>query len=114
FRWGEEGKWNLLEKCGADQAETEAELSCINSKDTIVEVAFPHFTPGEDEMLLRNIPVRKLKLASGEEALVCSVFDLQVAQYGIDRGLGDNLATGYDDDSVPYTPAWAEKITGVK
>ena len=27
FRWGEDGKWNLLEKAGADQAETEAELT---------------------------------------------------------------------------------------
>ncbi|MEN8179544.1 MAG: nitrate reductase subunit alpha [Pseudomonadota bacterium] len=114
FRWGEEGKWNLLEKSGSDQAGIEAELSCIDSKDDVVAVDFPHFTPGEGDTLTRNIPVRKLKLASGEEVLVCSVFDLQVAQYGIDRGLGDNLATSYDDESVPYTPAWGEKITGIK
>ena len=50
----------------------------------------------------------------GEEVLVTSVFDLQVAQYGIDRGLGDNLATSYDDETVPYTPAWGAKITGIK
>ncbi|MCU7858586.1 MAG: nitrate reductase subunit alpha, partial [Candidatus Thiodiazotropha sp. (ex Lucinoma kastoroae)] len=53
-------------------------------------------------------------LASGNTVMVTSVFDLQVAQYGIDRGLGDNLASSYDDESVPYTPAWAEKVTGVK
>jgi nitrate reductase / nitrite oxidoreductase, alpha subunit len=41
------------------------------------------------------------------------VFDLQVAQYGIDRGLGDDTPKSYDDDR-PYTPAWAESITGVK
>jgi nitrate reductase alpha subunit len=41
------------------------------------------------------------------------VFDLFVANYGIDRGLGGgNVASSYDDN-VPYTPAWAEKITGV-
>ncbi|MEA3277878.1 MAG: nitrate reductase subunit alpha [Pseudomonadota bacterium] len=114
FRWGEEGKWNLLEKNAADQSEIEAELSCIDGRDDVVPVAFPHFTPGEDDVLMRNIPVRKLKLASGEEVMVAPVFDLQVAQYGIDRGLGDNLATSYDDESVPYTPAWAEKVTGVK
>ena len=90
FRWGEEGKWNLLEKSGTDQAEIEAELSCIDSKDDVVAVDFPHFAPDENDTLTRNIPARKLKLASGEDALVCSVFDMQVAQYGIDRGLGDD------------------------
>ncbi|MEW8692765.1 MAG: nitrate reductase subunit alpha, partial [Candidatus Thiodiazotropha endolucinida] len=114
FRWGEEGKWNLLEKNAKDQSAIEAELSCIDNHDAVVTVAFPHFTQGEDSVQLRNIPVRKLKLADGEEVYVCSVFDLQVAQYGIDRGLGDNLATSYDDANVPYTPAWAEKVTGVK
>ncbi len=114
FRWGEEGKWNLLAKNASDQSDIEAELSCIDNKDDVVEVAFPHFNPDDGDTLVRNIPVRKLKLASGEDALVCSVFDLQVSQYGIDRGLGDNLATSYDDETVPYTPAWGEKVTGVK
>jgi nitrate reductase alpha subunit len=61
------------------------------------------------------VPVRKLKLATGEECFVTSVFDLQVAQYGIDRGLGGgNVAKSYDDANVAYTPAWAAKVTGVK
>ena len=38
-------------------------------------------------MLLRNVPVKKLQLAEGE-TLVASVFDLLLANYGIDRGLG--------------------------
>ncbi|MFV0662479.1 nitrate reductase subunit alpha [Denitromonas sp.] len=114
FRWGEDGKWNLLEKSGAG-AETELELSCIDNRDDVVSVGFPHFTPGEPALLWKNVPVRKLTLANGEEALVASVFDLQVSQYGIDRGLGgDNVASSYDDDTVPYTPAWAAKYTGVK
>jgi nitrate reductase alpha subunit len=113
FRWGEEGKWNLLEKAG-DQ-DIEAELSCIEERDEIVPVGFPHFNPGEKALLYRNVPVRKLRLASGEEVLVASVFDLQVAHYGVDRGLGGaNVATSYEDPSVPYTPAWAAKVTGVK
>jgi nitrate reductase alpha subunit len=115
FRWGEDGKWNLLEKAGAGQAEIEAELSCIEQRDDVASVGFPHFTPGEAELLYRNVPVRKLKLASGEEVFVASVFDLQVAQYGIDRGLGGgNVAKSYDDAKVAYTPAWAARITGVK
>jgi nitrate reductase alpha subunit len=114
FRWGEEGRWNLLPKNAADHSDITPELSCIENRDAVVPVGFPHFTPGEDELLYRNVPVRRVKLASGEEVCVASVFDLQVAQYGIDRGLGGaNVADSYDDD-VPYTPAWAEKITGVK
>ena len=115
FRWGEEGKWNLLEQAGADQVETEAELTCIDSRDEVVSVGFPHFVPGEKELLYRNVPARRLKLASGEEVFVTSVFDMQIAQYGIDRGLGGgNVATSYDDANVAYTPAWAAKQTGVK
>lgn len=115
FRWGEDGKWNLLPKNAANQQEILAELTCIDSKDDVASVGFPHFTAGEPGLLYRNVPVRKLKLASGEEALVASVYDLQIAQYGIDRGLGgSNVSDSYDDDKVAYTPAWAEKVTGVK
>jgi nitrate reductase alpha subunit len=52
--------------------------------------------------------------AAGEarEALVATVFDLQVANYGVKRGLPGETAAGYDDNA-PYTPAWQEQITGV-
>jgi nitrate reductase alpha subunit len=46
------------------------------------------------------------------EALVATVFDLFVANYGVDRGWRRECRQSYDDDA-PYTPAWAEKITGV-
>ncbi|MDR2875236.1 MAG: nitrate reductase subunit alpha [Methylobacillus sp.] len=115
FRWGEEGRWNLLPKNAANQQEIQAELSCIAHRDDVVSVGFPHFNPDEDALLYRNVPVRRVKLAGGAEALVASVFDLQVAQYGIDRGLGGgNVAQSYADADVAYTPAWAEKVTGVK
>jgi len=115
FRWGEEGKWNTLPRNAVDQADIQAQLSCIDSRDAVVPVGFPHFQKGEPDLLHRNVPVRKVRLASGETALVASVFDLLVAQYGIDRGLGGaNVASSYDDASVAYTPAWAEKVTGVK
>lgn len=111
YRWGEEGKWNILEQAaGKDIVQ---ELSCIDNSDAVVDVTFPHFNPEEGDSLVRKIPARKLTLVDGKEVLVTSVCDLQIAQYGIDRGLGDNLATSYDDETVPYTPAWAAKITGV-
>jgi len=115
FRWGEEGKWNLLPKNAASQAEIRAELSSVSAHDAVVSVGFPHFQPGEDGLLYRNVPARKIKLADGSDAYVTSVFDMQVAQYGIDRGLGGgNVASSYDDANVAYTPAWASKVSGVK
>jgi nitrate reductase alpha subunit len=114
FRWGEDGKWNLLEKAAG--ADTKLELTCQGKAGTeVVAVGFPHFTPGEPNLLYRNVPARRVKLADGGEALVASVFDLLVAQYGVDRGLGgDNVAKDYGDANVAYTPAWAQKVTGVK
>ena len=48
------------------------------------------------------------------EHLVCTVFDLMLAQYGVARpGLPGDWPTGYDDADQPYTPAWQEPITGV-
>ncbi len=60
----------------------------------------------------RNVAAKKVMLKDGE-ALVATVYDLFLANYGIDRGLGgENVAKSYDDD-VPYTPAWQERVTGV-
>ncbi|MGH8570406.1 MAG: molybdopterin-dependent oxidoreductase, partial [Gammaproteobacteria bacterium] len=65
-------------------------------------------------ILTRRVPARKLIL-HGQETLVATVFDLQIAQYGVDRGLGGaHVAARYDDPDVAYTPAWAERVTGVK
>ncbi|HZD26911.1 MAG TPA: nitrate reductase subunit alpha, partial [Alphaproteobacteria bacterium] len=123
FRWGEQGKWNLEAK-DAEGNETELELSLIlaDHHDAVVEVGFPYFGnrqhdhfQGTDhaDVLLRRVPAKAVKLKDGE-ALVATVFDLFVANYGLDRGLGGgNVATSYDEN-VPYTPAWAERITGVK
>ena len=63
--------------------------------------------------MLRHLPVKKLKGADGP-LVVASVFDLFLGNYGVDRGVGGpNVARSFDDD-VPYTPAWQERITGVK
>src|SRR5690606_9669161 len=85
------------------------------------EVGFPYFGnrehdhfkgTGHASVLGRMVPARRVQLKDGE-ALAATVFDLFVANYGLDRGLGgDNVAMGLDED-VPYTPAWAERITGV-
>ena len=119
FRWGEEGKWSLEEHdrlrlsvldapAGAGRAET-------------VDVGFPYFGTykhdyyaGTDhpDVLVRKVPVARVSTREGE-TLVATVYDLMLANYGVDRGLGGgDMPASYDDD-VPYTPAWQEKITGV-
>ncbi len=115
FRWGEQGKWNLLEK-QSNGSDMKAELTCQGKAGTeVVSVGFPHFNADEPDLLYRNVPVRRLKLADGSDVFVASVYDLLIAQYGIDRGLGGgNVARDYSDASVAYTPAWAARVTGVK
>ena len=122
FRWGEDGRWNLEEKAG--RANTSLRLTQIleEHRDEVVGVDFPYFGGAatgpfvkceHPEVLTRNVPVRRIRTTEGE-VLVATVFDLFCANYGLDRGLGgDWVASDYDAD-VPYTPAWAEKITGVK
>ena len=126
FRWGESseqvGKWNIEQKDARDGRELRLQLSLLKSGDGTVQVGFPYFGGVVNKayrhtehaaIQQRQVPMRRLKLADGSEALVTTVFDLQAANYGIDRGLGgDNMASSYDED-MPYTPAWQEQITGV-
>ena len=121
FRWGDKGKWNLEEK-DAGGRDIRLRLSTLDAHDEAVPVAFPYFGNKQHDYFtgtdhadsqVRKVPAKRVKLADGSEVLVATVFDLFVANYGIDRGLGgDNVASSYDDD-VPYTPAWQERITGV-
>jgi nitrate reductase alpha subunit len=118
FRWGGEGKWNLeaKESRGAD-----VKLRLTQLGDAAAAVAFPYFggtaphdfaSTAHQDVLVRNVPVRHLELKDGQVP-VATVFDLLCANYGLDRGLGGaNAASSYDDD-LPFTPAWAEHVTGV-
>ncbi|MCZ4290751.1 nitrate reductase subunit alpha [Hoeflea alexandrii] len=123
FRWGEHGNWNLEEKAAGEPVKLRMSQILDTDHDAVVGVEFPYFggaaTNGFEvcdhpDVLTRNVPVRKIKLANGKTAMVATVFDLFCANYSLDRGLGGgNVASSYDDD-VPFTPAWAEKITGVR
>ena len=121
FRWGEKGKWNLEEKASGNQ-DTRLRLSLRRHQGWHWSpVGFPYFGNREHDhfagtdhpdVLKRNVPAKTLQLADGE-TIVASVFDLFLANYGVDRGFGgENIGKTYDD-LEPYTPAWAEKISGV-
>ena len=132
FRWGPEGradagKWNLEDKEALDDGAVKLKLSLLEGEQPhdIVDVALPYFAgratphfpanPQRGDVNRARVPAVRVRLGNeGDEryAVVATVFDLQAAQYGIDRGLGSG-AKSYDDDA-PYTPAWQEAITGVK
>ncbi|ODU62426.1 MAG: nitrate reductase subunit alpha, partial [Acetobacteraceae bacterium SCN 69-10] len=121
FRWGESGKWNIEEKDARDGHEVRLALTLAGREEAMASVAFPYFggsapatfhATDHAAMLHRNVPVRTVQTKDGP-VQVATVFDLMVANYGIDRGFGGgNVAASLDDD-IPYTPAWAEAVTGV-
>ncbi|AQP50144.1 nitrate reductase subunit alpha [Tessaracoccus flavescens] len=108
FRYNEsdEGQWNL------ELGEIKPALSLIDQADAdAVEVSLPCFEDprGEGSIIRRGVPARVV-----EGKLVTTVFDLMLAQYGVQReGLPGTWAQGYDDATVPYTPAWQAEITSV-
>ncbi len=121
FRWGEQGKWNTEQKDGKGR-EVRLGLTLKDRHDGIEAVSFPYFGGVHherftaavfDDVLERYVPVRHLQLADGKQWAVATVYDLLMAQYGVDRGFGGaNVAASFDDN-VPGTPAWQEAITGV-
>ncbi|MEJ2443166.1 MAG: nitrate reductase subunit alpha [Exilibacterium sp.] len=124
YRWGEKGKWNIEQRDGLSGKEVQLRLSLKDNNDEIVDVAFPYFGGQKHEydyfshtdhgpVQLRKVPVKRILLADGNEALVATVYDLTLANYGVDNGLGCNNCAASFHDNKPYTPAWQEKITGV-
>ena len=120
FRWGEQGKWNLEEK-KADGGDVKLRVGLKGAHDDVAEVLFPYFAGSaangfasteHPDTLMRRVPVKRLQLNDGE-TLVASVYDLFLANYGVDQGFGGEHMPKSYDDLEPYTPAWAEKITTV-
>lgn len=110
-RWDEEGKWNLLlidEKTGE---EIEPVLSFLGQEDKVVEVDLPYFDNEEHKLMQRAVPAKEI-IINGKKEYVTTVYDLMLANYGINRGIGGNVAKSYDEEA-PFTPAWQEKITGI-
>jgi nitrate reductase alpha subunit len=120
FRWGEQGKWNLEEK-RADGEKVRLRVGLKDAHDEVVEVLFPYFantasngfaSTDHPATLMRRVPAKRVLLKDGE-ALVASVYDIFLANYGVDQGFGgEHIASSYDD-LEPYTPAWAEAVTTV-
>lgn len=123
-RWENNGKWNLEWKDARDGSDFTPELSVFGRREAVADVKFPYYggTPyknphfnaeGSENVIVRKVPAVKVTTGEGEEILCTTVFDLMVAHYGIERGLGDEGCASSYDQMIPYTPAWQEAITGV-
>ncbi len=99
YRWGEKGKWNIQQREGAEGRETKLQLSLIG--EDISPVSFPHFAGddankhwvacAQEQVQVRNVPTRTIINADGEKLVVATVYDLMMANYGLDRGLGGRM-----------------------
>lgn len=122
-RYDGQKKWNLKWEDVRDGSAFKPQLSMNDDKEEYIEVAFPYFGGKEyknpyynatshEEVLKCKVPVRKYSTKEGD-VYCTTVYDLLLANYGVDRGFDDpNTAKNYSDN-VPYTPAWQEQITGV-
>lgn len=112
-RWEDNRQWNLTLKDEAGNPIDPA-LSVAAQQQT-VQIDFPVFNQRGNAISTRHLPVQRVTLKNGQQKLVTTVYDLMMSQYGIKRQPDDDLAaSGYDDANSVYTPAWQEKVTGVK
>ncbi|NOY15311.1 MAG: nitrate reductase subunit alpha, partial [Gammaproteobacteria bacterium] len=110
-RWDKEpGKWNMKLEDTVDNKPYDPALTFLNDNDDVLQTEFIEW--GLDKKSLRGVPVKKVKTTSGT-AVVTTVYDLIMAQYGVGRGLEGDYPADYTDKDASYTPAWQEIFTGV-
>lgn len=112
-RWEKDVKWNLqLEN--EDGTYVEPALSVEKHGAEWQKIHFPYFDQKGNGTFKRPIPAMKVQFADGTERLVATTYDVMLSQYGVNRIDSELEATGYDDVTSIYTPAWQESITNVK
>jgi nitrate reductase alpha subunit len=111
-RWGsEKGKWNLILKDAVDGKPIDPALTFLGVQNETVPLEIETFDA--PQMLTRKVPAKRLRTIDGKDVTVATVYDLLFAQYGVARGLEGDYPRDYEDAGHPYTPAWAEKHTGI-
>ena len=98
-RWDKEpGKWNMKLEDAVDDSSYDPVLTFLGDNDEVVQTEFDEW--GLDNKARRGVPVKRVQTATGETELVTTVYDLIMAQYGVNRGLeGD-----YPEDYTTKTP----------
>ncbi len=110
-RWDEkQGNWNLELKDGLDDSAINPALTFLDDGE-VVQVRFDDFS--NDKNQIRGVPTKLIETSDGTQVLVATVYDLMMAQYGVGRGLPGDYPQDYNDENMPYTPAWSEKYTGL-
>ncbi|MBT3983474.1 MAG: nitrate reductase subunit alpha [Bacteriovoracaceae bacterium] len=110
-RWQEkQGQWNLLLKDSIDGSDIKPVLTLKDSNDEVLNVDFVEFAT--EKHFARGVPVKHIETAEGKKTYT-TVYDLLMAQYGVNRGLGGDYPDSYDDTEHSYTPAWQERFTGI-
>jgi len=110
-RWDDvQGNWNMKLENSSDDAPYDPMLTFLSQHDDVIETRFVEW--GTDTIAMRGVPVRKVETSNGVE-LVTTVYDLMMAQYGVNRGLVGDYPADYEDKNAAYTPAWQEVFTGV-
>ncbi|MFQ5569604.1 MAG: nitrate reductase subunit alpha [Rhodothermales bacterium] len=110
-RWDtEQGKWNMKLEDAVTDEPYDPVLTLLNTGDSVHQVAFTEF--GLDVQRLRGVPVKYIETEE-DRIPVTTVYDLLMAQYGVDRGLSGDYPKDYADKDAAYTPAWQEIFTGV-
>jgi nitrate reductase / nitrite oxidoreductase, alpha subunit len=110
-RWEEKGgNWNMKHENSIDNSAYDPVLSLLKTKDEVLNVQFTEF--GLAKKASRGVPVKYIETSKGKVP-VTTVYDLVMAQYGVDRGLGGDYPKEYTEKEAAYTPAWQELFTGV-
>ena len=110
-RWDKTpGKWNMKLEDSADDSAYDPVLSFLNDHDDVLQAEFDEW--GLDNKARRGVPVKQIETTSGKVA-VTTVYDLIMAQYGVNRDLQGDYPEDYTDRDAAYTPAWQEVFTGV-
>lgn len=111
-RWDtSQGNWNLKYEHSIDNSAYDPLLTLVENYDEILQVEFIEF--GLNAKKLRGVPVKIIETVDGKKIAATTVYDLTMAQFGIDRNLGGDYPKDYYDKYSSYTPAWQEIFTGV-
>lgn len=110
-RWdSKKGNWNMNYKDPETDSDYTPLLSLLGKHDEVYQVNFTDFTV--EKKSLRGVPVRLIDTDTGKVP-VTTVYDLIMAQYGVNRKLDGDYPSSYNDKDSAYTPAWQEIFTGI-
>jgi nitrate reductase / nitrite oxidoreductase, alpha subunit len=114
-RWQDQhGQWNLKLEDARTGKPFDPSLFLGEHCDEVATVEMTDFTDGSsDKVVARGVPAMRVETLDGP-VLVTTGLELLLATYGVRGGeRSGDWPAGYDDEG-PYTPAWQERLTGIK